>query len=305
MTGHPADGERGAVRGYQWQYDHAAALVYDAIRDRVFNRLRLVDSAAGGVDDLVLVREGWTDAYQFRSSEHPGSITFNRLVRPQRGQSLSTISVLAQGWQQLRERWPGVRVHFVAQQYASTSDRLPGEDGRSPGHFSALLRQVLVPVRTGNLDLNGRVSARWQPALAKLRRGQRTRRARFWGLCGVIASRRRDTVGVARPRSPSGATTSHRCLARFNDVLLRRQVSSNWTQTAFLDLMDWSARTRLRRRHEFPVDPRHLRAAYRMPSMNCETILDSRDRGYVALVGPPGFGQVHIAEPEAHRQHGA
>ena len=288
MTGHPADGERGAVRGYQWQYDHAAALVYDAIRDRVFNRLRLVDSAAGGVDDLVLVREGWTDAYQFRSSEHPGSITFNRLVRPQRGQSLSTISVLAQGWQQLRERWPGVRVHFVAQQYASTSDRLPGEDGRSPGHFSALLRQVLVPVRTGELDLNG-IRPRWQPALTQLHEACRLDARDFAAFLGSLhldvatpsalpaeQSQRRDDIA-------SLSSALQRCVAEATDVV-------ELDTDGVLGLMDWSARTRLRRRHEFPVDL-DTYAPLTDAVDELRTMLESCDSGYVALVGPPGSGK--------------
>ena len=63
MTRAPALGERAALRGYGWQYDHAAELVYDALVGNDFEELRLTDPAAGRVDDLVLVRGGRTEAY--------------------------------------------------------------------------------------------------------------------------------------------------------------------------------------------------------------------------------------------------
>ena len=63
MTRAPALGERAALRGYRWQYDHAAELVYDALTDEDFEELRLTDPTAGRVDDLVLLRGGRTEAY--------------------------------------------------------------------------------------------------------------------------------------------------------------------------------------------------------------------------------------------------
>ena len=87
MRGQSADGERSAARGYQWQYDHAAALVYDALLVGDFDRLRLADPTAGQVDDLVLIRGGRLDAYQFKSAEYPRSITFKQILDPQRGSS--------------------------------------------------------------------------------------------------------------------------------------------------------------------------------------------------------------------------
>lgn len=36
MTQVPLPGEQSALRGYRWQYDHVARLVYDAIVDGEF-----------------------------------------------------------------------------------------------------------------------------------------------------------------------------------------------------------------------------------------------------------------------------
>ena len=77
MTQSAASGERKALRGYRWQYDHIADLVYDALYEGDFVSIRLTDPEAGRVDDLVLRCLGRTDAYQFKSAEYGGNVTFN------------------------------------------------------------------------------------------------------------------------------------------------------------------------------------------------------------------------------------
>ena len=52
MSQAPASGERRALRGYLWQYDHIARLVYDALVEDTFVSLRLTYLEAGRVDDL-------------------------------------------------------------------------------------------------------------------------------------------------------------------------------------------------------------------------------------------------------------
>ncbi len=116
----PAAGGRSALRGYRWQYDHIAALVYDALLDGDFVALRLTDPDAGRVDDLVLVRRGRTDAYQFKSVEFDSYLTFKQVIRDQRahgGNSRpSLVRSLAEGWERLRSRENILHVRLVTQQ---------------------------------------------------------------------------------------------------------------------------------------------------------------------------------------------
>ena len=84
MTHAPASGERAALRGYRWQYDHIASRVYDALLDGDFRAVRLADPDAGRVDDLVLIKHDRTDGYQFKSVGHDSYLTFQRLVGLQR-----------------------------------------------------------------------------------------------------------------------------------------------------------------------------------------------------------------------------
>lgn len=170
----PAAGERAAVRGYRWQYDHIAARVYDALIEGDFVALRLTDPSAGRVDDLVLIRRGRADGYQFKSVEFDGYITFNQLVRDQRTRSgepaPSLLRSLGDGWKVLKTRWDNTHVHLVTQQLASVNDDLGDRDDAdrpSPDHFATFLTQVVEPLRSGAIALAD-VASGWQPALTKL-----------------------------------------------------------------------------------------------------------------------------------------
>lgn len=292
MTGAPADGERSAARGFQWQYDHAAALVYDALRAQDLELVRLADPTAGQVDDLVMVRGRHADAYQFKSSEHPGAVTFKDLTRPQRrrgGESAPpTIQALAEGWGLLRRRWSAVRVHYVDQRYPSVHDGLPGADGSSPGHFSAFLTQVLVPLRSGHLNI-GDVGAEWQAALDCLREASGLSESDF---CAFLKSLYLDlAAGSALPNDRS----QRRCDIEELSAALHRRVAEasgvvEMDTHGVLELVGWTERTRLRSRHEFPVDP-DIYAPMSNAIDELQAILDGRDTGYVAVVGPPGAGK--------------
>ena len=76
----PASGERAALRGYRWQYDHIAARVYDSLVNGDFRAVRLTDPQAGRVDDLLLIRRGRADAYQFKSAAYDSYLTFQTLM---------------------------------------------------------------------------------------------------------------------------------------------------------------------------------------------------------------------------------
>ena len=173
MTHAPASGERAALRGYRWQYDHIASRVYDALLDGDFRTVRLADPDAGHVDDLVLIKHDSTDGYQFKSVGHDSYLTFQRLVGLQRtrggANAPSLIRSLAEGWARLQERWGNAQVHLVTTQLASINDHLGDAGNRpSPDHFSAFLATVLEPLRCDGITLD-EAPPGWQEALSRLR----------------------------------------------------------------------------------------------------------------------------------------
>ncbi|MDP9402624.1 MAG: DUF4297 domain-containing protein [Actinomycetota bacterium] len=116
MAGEPASGERHALRGYRWQYDHIAARVYDSLLDGNFRSLRLTDPDVGQVDDLVLLRRGHVDGYQFKSVEFDSFLTFAQLTRSRRTRrgkpAASLVRALADGWKALKTRYGIGSVHL-------------------------------------------------------------------------------------------------------------------------------------------------------------------------------------------------
>ena len=292
MSYSPADGERSAARGYQWQYDHAAARVYDALLARDLTQLRLVDPTAGRVDDLVLVRGDRVDAYQFKSSEHPGTITFQKFIRPEpvqtRGMKLSLARVLADGWERLRQQPPfDVHVHLVTQQIPSTydllTDRLNG-----PKHFAAFLSQVLVPLRTGELRIED-VDAVWHSALRKLREATGLTEKSFklfvTALHMDFGTGSAWIEGHSQRRSDieSLAQSLYRVVANSSDVV-------ELDTAGVLKLMGWTERMRLRSRHEFPINlDTYVPISSAVDAL--QQMLADRDHGYMAVVGPPGAGK--------------
>ena len=295
MSHAPATGERTAARGYRWQYDHIAALVYDALYDSDFVALRLTDPLAGRVDDLVLVRHGRTDGYQFKSVEFDRALTFNQVVHDQRKggskRGPSLLRTIADGWNSLQSRQDNAHVHLVTQQFASVHDHLGqrGEADRpSPDHFSAFLKRVLRPLCSGEVALD-EVGIGWQPALRKLREASGVPLGEF---ARFLRSLHFDVA--AGSGLPTSSSTRQSDILALSDALFRLVSEASdvveLDERGVLDLMGWRGRTLLHSRHDFPVD---LDTYAPLADAVAElTELIGRHRsGYLAVVGPPGTGK--------------
>ena len=295
MAHAPAAGESAALRGYRWQYDHIAALVYDALLDGDFVTLRLTDPDARQVDDLVLVRRGRTDAYQFKSVQFRGSITFNQVVRDRRTRSgnwaPSLVRSLAEGWEGLRSREHNVHVHLVTNQLASINDHLSEEEGGdkpSPDHFRAFLDRVLRPIREGEIAL-GEIPVGWESAFTRLRQASGVAPETF---DSFLQSLHFDVAaGTGVPTSPSVRCSD---IVDLSSALLRLvSEASNVVEldrNGVLDLMGWWGRFLLHSRHEFPVDlDTYAPLAQAIDELN--ELIRRHDAGYIAVIGPPGAGK--------------
>jgi hypothetical protein len=117
MTHSSASGERQALRGYRWQYDQLASIVYDALLNDTFVSVRLTDPDVGRVDDLVLITKDGVIGHQFKCEEPPGSITFNDFLKERRSRSNrpmpSWLWSLAEGWLALGGERANASVCFI------------------------------------------------------------------------------------------------------------------------------------------------------------------------------------------------
>jgi hypothetical protein len=296
MTRAPASGERGALRGYRWQYDHIAARTYDSLLDGDFESLRLTDPAAGQVDDLVLVRRGRVDGYQFKSAEFDSYITFNQLTKEQRTRSgraaPSLVRAMADGWKALSERHERGFVHLVTQQLASVNDHLSEKgapDRPSPDHLSAFCHHVLKPIRTGTISLAD-VPPGWHGALEVLQRSSGIEEEEEF----ETFLRAFDLDVAAGGGLPATGSTRRRDITDLSDALFRLVSESSdvvvLDRHALLELMGWSGRPLLRSRHEFPVDL-DTYAPLSQAIDELDEQLSREIKGYIAVVGPPGSGK--------------
>ena len=293
MTSAPAPGEQSALHGYRWQYDHIAALVYDALVVHDFEELRLADPTAGRVDDVVLIRGGRIDAYQFKSGS--GYITFRGVVRKQRTrggkEAPSLVRSLADGWRSLQVPDTDTSVHLVTGELASVNDDLSAPDTEnkpSPKHFHAFLARVLEPLRSSLIEVTD-VPEEWSPALESLQDASGLEADDF---CRFLRALHFDVgAGAGLPASPSRRRSDiiqlsnalYRLVSEASDVV-------RLDTRGVLDLVGWTGRTTLQSPHEFPVDLETyspLTAA--IDELN--EVLVANDRGYVALIGPPGSGK--------------
>lgn len=292
ITRAPAEGERNALKGYGWQYDHIARIAYDALLDDDFVELRLTDHDAGRVDDLVLVRHGRTDAYQFRRGGRQ-QLTLNAVIREQRarggGRTAPWARSLAEGWLSLRGRGSAPHVHLVTEQRASRNDRLGDGTARpSPAHFEAFLTKVLGPLRRGLLTVD-KVPAEWNSSLEKLRLASGLEPDEF--ALFLKALHFDVDAGSGLTDSPSRRRDDIEHLAT---VLLRRVMQStdvvSLNRDRLLALAGWTGRTQLRSVHEFPVDS--ITYAPLTDAINeLSSALGAHTCGYLAVTGPPGSGK--------------
>ena len=293
MSISPAEGERAAVRGYQWQYDHAAARVYDALVDESLIEARFVDPNAGQVDDVVLNCGGVVHGYQFRSSNPPTTYTFSGFVGSDGRSSAQTadslVRSLADGWTRLHALGADVEVHLVTTDIASPFGGISGVPTTGPRSFAELHSSVLQPMREGALYLND-VDERWQPALIRLRDATGLSEPDFERFLKSLHLEFGTRSALEGPPSPR--LTDIRMLS---DALYRRVSESSdvvsLDEAGVLSLVDgWPQRVQFRGTHELLVDL----VTYEPLSGaidELQELLDGMQRGYAALVGPPGSGK--------------
>ena len=289
-----SSGEQSAARGYQWQYEQIALLVYDSLNDNSFVSLRLVDPEAMRIDDLVLELRDRTEFFQFKSSAQSRSITFRYLVEqenPPGGVGTTLIKDLGNCWRAQERLHPNLNVVLFAERPASVRDRCgfsKSADAPSPCHFAAFLSVVLDPLSNGRIGID-EVGGEWRPALE-----------RFVKASGVPPEDRGRFLQSLRIRVGAAPAESGQPQDKLNDI--RALSEFLWRATAqgsgpikldkdhLLQQLGWQYRVGLRSPHEFPVDVDAFTPLEGAVSQ-LESLLDNYDSGYIAIVGPPGSGK--------------
>jgi hypothetical protein len=292
MSQVPLPGEQSAIRGFRWQYDHIARLVYNGIVDAEFDCVRLVSTNAGQVDDLLLDSHSRRDAYQYKSGMSNATVSFNELLRPKRtAKGLATDSLwraLATAWKLMEdEDARPLYVHLATTAVTSTSDHVT--DGQttsaSPDHFRAFLARAME--RIGDVDVE--IMAEWLLPFERMQLESGLSRTAFRRFLQHV----RLDFGLGEALAYDSGTRESD-IRELSNALYRKVSLSSGPVTLNRDevllLMGWKDRKSFRSIHDFPVNPASYSPLTGAIDLLHET-LDRIDSGYVAVTGPPGSGK--------------
>ncbi len=292
----PGEGERRAAGGLQAQYRAAARLILHHLRNGTLQWIRLADPEAGRVDDLQIGSESRIDAYQVKSSQYPGSFTFNNLIKP-KPDAPNLLAQLAEGWITLRSRHTTRRVvvHLITNDIPSTSDQVPVADALpGPRHFAAFVKQAWQTAKQSTVSDVVQEAAEWKPAWERLQAASGLDSVEFDAFvqdCELeFGSQLADT---SMPPSLDWGTTAHDVndLAAFLFKMVASPVGIvELSRNDLLEHLGWQDRFASRSRHDFPVDLE----LYQPVSATVEQLDQALGRlpgGYIAVLGGPGTGK--------------
>lgn len=292
----PADGERRAIRNLKAQYSVAATLVRNVLLDGDLEWVRLVDPEAGRLDDVIVGRPGRLDAYQIKWSDYRSNITFRDLVTESKVSGKpypAPFKLLADDWRSIRSVFPGriVRAHFLAHDAPSATDGKDEKGAGKPKHLQGFLRNAW-PSR-GTWERPDRTEFRddWHLKIDAIRSCTGLSGGdleEFLSLCELDLAF--DLTEVAG----SGFERRQRDVAALANFLMEKVASSSGAvhidRAELLKGLGWTDRFELSFRQDFPVDERLYRPVEETVHA-LSNALAQRDRGYIALVGPPGSGK--------------
>ncbi|GID29950.1 hypothetical protein Abr02nite_49330 [Paractinoplanes brasiliensis] len=288
-----------------------AAVAYDLYREGLEFELRLVDPEAGAVDDCVIVQPGIAPevhGYQYKSAS--GNLTLGSLLAGRKtkgGKPKPSLLVdLLDGWRKLSARYRGhkVVVHLVSPEALSRHDRpyaaalkstaATETSAPAPQHTAAFAASVLQPILSGVSVRE--TDQRWKPVLEWIRQQTGMQHDEIEPF---LASLHIDAgTAAAMPARPDRLPADQRLddVAHLAAVLYRRVQDSDPGRAVVLSPVDVAAlagfgyRGRSRHVHRFPVElDRYTPLVSAEESLTA--MLDSAQRGYLCVLGPPGSGK--------------
>jgi hypothetical protein len=286
----PGEGERRAVRGLAAQYQVAARLIYDALITGQLDWIRVADPEAGRLDDIQIATPGRLDAYQVKWSSYEGRLLFNALVKPV-GDNPAIIAQLAEGWSKLETLHPdrSVQVHFLSREQASTTDEvgeMPGAPG--PRHFQAFLKHE-YPNRNARASFDP--SGAPETPFARLLAASELTAEQFRRFLPALHFELGYRLDDDREQDGGRRQADIDTIADLIFALVKRDDKRvQFDRSALVAALGWERRLDVRFRHEFPVDERTYRPIT-ATVRELDGALAAHDRGYLALIGPPGSGK--------------
>ncbi|AXV36823.1 MAG: hypothetical protein CIT01_00715 [Methanobacterium sp. BRmetb2] len=287
----PAEGERRAIGGYFNQYEVSAYIILKSFLNDSLDWIKVADPDAKHVDDFQICKGARLDAFQMKWSHYTRSFSFNDLIK-KRKNAPSLIVQLAEGWKNFNKKYPEMKiaVHLITNDYISTSTKakIPcGEPKPASCHFAAFINQAWKPFKSGK-----NIPKEWKPAWNKLQveSGLNLDDFQMFALdCEldfeykiIIPEEEREKEIFINDLKD----IAHNLIKAVADPSQIIKITSR----ELIEKLNWSTRTELRSRHEFPVDE-DLYHPIKSNMDDLNAALDAHVGGYIGVFGTPGSGK--------------
>jgi hypothetical protein len=285
-SGTSGEGERRAMRGYVSQYAIAARVIYERICSGELSWVGLADRSAASFDDVVL---GLTDrviAYQIKSKRDPDSFSFNTVLLG----ADNLLQKLIAAWQKLRSEHAGCTIElvFLTADFPRTTDTLAERDQPKASSAAFYRTHQAHHSEWSSEDWDRTAFADFWKSLQRASGLTDSEFAVFWRSIGFQCGATRSGAS-ALPATLYDQQRIDRLTALLPTLVADEKDKDRWTATELLERLKWREPKSLAHSHIFPIDS----AVQSNPTTEdaLSLALNSVDRGYLSLLGPPGSGK--------------
>lgn len=293
QTKAPSSGEANAISGYWKQYEYSASVIFRLMQNGVLEAVSISDPAAGIFDDLVVHTKGVIQAIQVKTEKNATYVSLATELKDDK------IKAMADAWSGLRTRYgtEDVRLRYIFPGLFSKNDTALASGGTSGARHSAEFAAFV-----SNRDLSKELIEQsiWSTTLADLQARSGLGEEDFIKfLCHLEFSDERELLANRLETFQPADRDQVEAIRSLLPVLISTSsAGQKWSEQELVDKLGWRSRITQYNVHIFPVPPDYQQND--ATEQKLVELIDKTNRGYVALVGPPGTGKSTLLQRGIH-----
>ncbi len=283
----PAEGERGAIKGYEAQYRLATYLVINGLHDKTFEKIQMVHPEAGRVDDIIIHSSYQIDAYQVKWSEKFWNYKRD-FIGPQ-DNAPSILKQLVDGWKKLRVQNERVVVHLFTNIPPSTHDLLvPNQDEDDvKRHSSYFIQHLWLPAKQDMEDMLNSVSEDWRNLWYELIEFTELSEEDFKDFINCCDLELGQKLPDTSEFQNDFASLFQFLMKEVGESKSRTPVE--FTRSEIIKLLGWQDRFEMRSTQKFLLEKNYIPLESKIEELKQKITINTG--GYIAILGPPGIGK--------------
>lgn len=288
----PAFGEKGAISGYNFQYESTAYLIIKYLKKRQLKWVKFIDPEAGRLDDLQLNVSDVIYAYQMKWSGSSNYLSFNQISFSSHNKP-SIIKQLTEGWKKLRnQHGNNIKVCFLTNMSPSKNDNLFQNNESQKKAFKNFINE-----EWNNRDsfTPSSIPAQWKEVWKKILSESNLSEKDFLEFirdCEFIFSFNYPTeINSPFPEDFQNLNKDINKLSSFisQSIAQTANLPLQLTSQELLNKLNWSDRIEYKNIHIFPVEK--IYEPIETSKKKLINAIETVDSGYILLQGTPGSGK--------------